>query len=62
MVTEQNRLELKNYPDPLCYWGYMTLCQNCLGKAPKYIDRNPIKVPLPSDRCEICKKKGVVVW
>lgn len=56
-------IQLKNYPDNKCKWGYMTLCQDCISKAPRWVDvNNPIEDYFPSDRCEECEKKGKVFF
>jgi hypothetical protein len=55
-------LKLTNYPDSKCAWGYMTLCEECKSKAPKWVDvEHPIKEYLPSDRCELCNHKGQIL-
>lgn len=57
-------LVLTNYPDSKCTWGYMTLCDKCKSKAPRHVDIehpiDPLKEYLPSDRCEICGRRGVI--
>jgi hypothetical protein len=54
-------LVLKNYVDRKCCYGYMTLCPECRPSAPHWVETNqPINQVLPADRCEMCKRKGVV--
>lgn len=51
--------KLINYPDSKCVYGYMTLCEECKPKAPAHVDiAHPIMDFMPSDRCEICGKRG----
>lgn len=47
--------QLTNYPDSKCHWGYMSLCDNCKPKAPKWVDiQHPITDNYyPSDHCDI---------
>lgn len=46
---------LKNYEDSKCVWGYMTLCENCVAKAPKHVDVGTEVLGFPAPYCELCE-------
>ncbi len=58
--------QLKNYPDSRCVYGYMTLCNDCVGELRedptgfRHVDvAEPIRDYYPHNgRCERCLKKG----
>ena len=52
---------LRNYEDSKCCYGYMSICEDCLPKAPKHVDiTKELQEWYPGDTCEICGRKGVV--
>lgn len=45
----------KNYEDSKCAWGYMTLCENCITKAPEHVNTSVEVLGFPTPHCELCE-------
>jgi len=61
--------KLRNYVDSKCHWGYMTLCDRCVGEMTsdarkhrmyKQVDIYHCVEGFPTPSCERCGTKGVV--
>lgn len=58
MTENQDKYGMENYPDSKCIWGYMTVCNGCIDRAPSWVDtENPITNQwYPIVECEVCGK------
>ncbi len=50
---------LHHYEDLKCTWGYMTLCNECKKRAPRWVNVEKEVKGFPYDRCEMCGAKSM---